>query len=224
MFILGTSVPFALPHLVGPERFAVYVDDSERSEASAWRLYCWNIEASAAVLGAYAALEVGVRNAMHTQLGAMHGRPDWWHAAGLRSNERTHLEEVTVHLDRRKGAGGWGTGHVVAELRSAFWEGLLVNRYHASLWERGLRRAFPHFDGRRGELRARLERLRLLRNRAAHHEPIYARDLQVDHRVMCEIAGYVDPGLRVWIASHSRLPRVVESRARTLAGHRPTRF
>ena len=99
-----------------------------------------------------------------------------------------------------------------------------MNSYHASLWERGLHSAFPAYDGRRGDLRLRLERLRLVRNRAAHHEPIFARDLLVDHSFLCDVAGFIDPDLRELVATHSRLPHVVQNRAATEAGLRATRF
>ncbi|MEV8213321.1 hypothetical protein [Leifsonia sp. NPDC077715] len=190
----------------------------------ALRLYTWNIEASAALLGTASAMEVGVRNAMHHRLTEMFGRVDWWAAAPLRFGELDQVRNAAMYLDRRKGPGAWTTGHVIAELRASFWEGLLVNRYHASLWERGLSTAFPHFTGRRSNLRTRMERLRLLRNRAAHHEPIFARDLQVDYAYLCDVAGYVSPHLHAWIASHSRLPEIIAERPATIAGRRTARF
>ncbi|MFZ7087399.1 hypothetical protein [Curtobacterium sp. RRHDQ10] len=182
------------------------------------------MEVSTAFLGCYAVLEVVVRNAMHDRLVACFGRDDWWAVAQLRVNEAARVQESLRHLDRRMGAGGWSAGHVVAELPASFWEGLLANRYHASLWVPALENAFPNFIGRRSDLKGRLERLRMLRNRAAHHEPIHARDLMVDHRYACELAGYVSSELRAWSASLSRLPEVVANRSATLDGRRAPRF
>lgn len=219
--------PATLPGLdavIGPDRLAPYLTACARDHAAAVRLYCWNVEASAALLGAFAVLEVGIRNTMHDQLSAHWGRADWWTKAPLGSKETDEIADVTGFLDRKRGSGNWSAGHVVAELRVSFWEGLLVNRYHAALWLPALRFAFPQYSGRRGALRERLERLRLLRNRAAHHEPIHARDLMIDHQYMCDLAGFVASDLRTWIASHSRLPSVVNTRALTVAGGRPTRF
>jgi len=129
----------------------------------------------------------------------------------------------TDYLDDRK-PGAWTDGHLVAELKNSFWEGLLVNRLHTALRDPALRKAFPNFAGRRGDLRERLERLRLLRNRAAHHEPIHARDLRVYHRFMCEVGSYVSDDLGTWIVSHSRLPGTIAGRSDTVSGLRPTRF
>ena len=224
MRVLDPSTLPSLIRLIGSDRLAPYLSKQGGDSAQAMRLYSWNVEVSAAILGAYAALEVGVRNAMHDRLCYLFGRAEWWAKAPLSANDRDQIREVEEHLDRRKGPGRWSAGHVVAELKPSFWEGLLANKYHAALWERGLAEAFPHYSGRRSALRERMERLRLLRNRAAHHEPIFARDLTVDHRYMCDLAGFVEPELRLWVESHSRLPSVVAGRVATVGGERPTRL
>lgn len=214
----------ALHTVIGPDRLAPYIAACGADQTRAMRLYTWNIEASSAVLGAFAALEVGVRNAMHTCLARHFGQEDWWEVATLSTNDRAQIEDAIHHLDRKRGRDRWRPGHIVAELKVSFWEALLANRYHAALWTPALRGAFPNFTGRRGELRAQLERLRMLRNRAAHHEPIHARDLAVDHRYMCIVAGSVSADLRMWVATHSRLPMIVAARSDTIHGSRRTRF
>lgn len=214
----------SLPSIVSTSRLTPYVASCNGAADEAIRLYSWNIEAGAAILGASAALEVGVRNAMHRELTTGWGQEDWWNAAPLAVKEIDQISEVCGYLTRRRGAGAWFAGHVVAELKASFWEGLLANRYHQALWVPALQHAFPTYQGRRGDLRNKMERLRLLRNRAAHHEPVHARDLTVDHRYMCELAGYVSPDLMTWVASHSRLPDVVANRVATVTGQRHTRF
>ncbi|NQX36432.1 hypothetical protein [Herbiconiux sp. VKM Ac-2851] len=219
--------PAVIPSLVKvirDERLAAYATACHGDAARSIRLYTWNIEASAALLNAFAPLEVGIRNAMHNSLVQHFQRTDWWNAASLSRADRAQIDSAIDYLDRRKGQGRWTAGHVVAELKVSFWEGLLVNRYHAALWEPALQKAFPHSPARRGDIRAQLERLRLLRNRAAHHEPIHARDLTVDHRYMCELAGHISPQLETWIAGHSRLPRTVADLVPTLDGTRPGQF
>jgi hypothetical protein len=213
-----------LPRVIATERFTPYLAVCGGDPAQAIRLYSWNVEASAAFLGAYAVLEVGMRNAMHDALIAHAGQSDWWDALPLRDTERDAVDDAVNYLDRRNGTGNWTPGHLVAEFKASFWEGLLSNKNHALLWVPALTNAFPNYTGRRGDLRTRLERLRLLRNRAAHHEPIHARDLTVDHKYMCELAGFIAPSLQQWIATHSRLPSLVQHRADTVAGIRPTRF
>ncbi len=213
-----------LPNHIGAGRLQPYITASGGDTNRAIRLYTWNVEASAALLGAFAALEVGMRNGIHDKLAAHYGQSDWWAVAPLHQKDRDEIEVAADYLDRKRGVGLWSPGHLVAELKVSFWEGLLVNRYHRALWEPALKYAFPRYGGRRGDLRDRLERLRLLRNRAAHHEPIHARDLTVDHRYMCELADFMSTDLKEWVASHSRLPSVIAGRAGTLSGARPSRF
>jgi len=214
----------ALPHVIGAERLAPYLATCGQDASRAIRLYCWNIEASSALLGTFAAVEVGVRNAMHRSLSEHHGRPDWWVDAPLTGQDRAAVVGAGRYLDQRRGSQDWTPGHLVAELPVSFWEGLLANRYHQALWVPSLAGAFPHFDGRRRDVKAQLQRLRLLRNRAAHHEPIHSRDLRVDLQYLCQLAGYVSAELRVWVESHSLLPRVVDGKSASVAGLRATRF
>ena len=57
---------------------------------------------------------------------------------------------------------------------------------------------------------APLDYLRTLRNRIAHHEPIFNRHLAKDHERILEVAGWLSPPIRTWIERHSRLPALLE--------------
>lgn len=166
----------ALPRLLSTDRFGTYLAASDGDQARAVRLYSWNIEVSAALWGPFHILEITLRNALHDRLVARAGRQDWWRSdrVPLRGDHPQRLHEAMAVAGRNHGTGTT-TGHVVAELGFGFWIGLLANRYHQSLWIPTLREAFPGFDGRRRHLHADLERLRKLRNRTAHHEPVFAR-------------------------------------------------
>lgn len=172
-----------------------------------------------------AALEVGLKNSLHRELSAQASSPSWWRHLQFTGGDDDLIDKALDEIEKRK-QNIWTPGHVVAELRFAFWVGLLANRNHARFWEAGLVNAFPHYPTtrRRDYLHESFERLRLLRNRAAHHEPIHARDLMIDHELMCELAGYIDPDLQMWIKTHTRLPTVVAGRNLTLTAARITRF
>lgn len=69
-------------------------------------------------------------------------------------------------------------GRVVAELTFGFWRYLLIARYEHSLWNPAIRAKFSalgHLSGTdsRRQVYDRVENLNYLRNRVAHHEPIY---------------------------------------------------
>jgi hypothetical protein len=57
-----------------------------------------------------------------------------------------------------------------------------------------------------------LDLLRLLRNRIAHHEPIFQRPLQDEHRSILEIVSWISPEMAAWIAHHSTVPSVIAAR------------
>lgn len=67
-------------------RLKRYIRAAHGDARAAERLYWWNIEVSAALLGPLHCLEPALRNALHNALVLHHGRPDWWTAAPL--NER----------------------------------------------------------------------------------------------------------------------------------------
>jgi len=202
-----------------------YINACHGNATSAIRLYVWNIEASAALWGGFSVLEVFLRNAMHRQLAILASREDWWNASAITlHHEQAHMvAKARVFVASSKGPS-YSANDVVAELTLGFWTSLLANRYHQRLWVPALNQAFPHWNGRRGVLQQRLERLRRLRNRIAHHEPIFTRDLALDHADILEILTSIDPAARDWVAAESRLPTVITVKNDTISGIRAPQF
>ena len=76
-----------------------------------------------------------------------------------------------------------------------------------TLWRPALRRAFPHrMPLTRKQAHRPLNAPRQLRNRIAHHEPIFARPLLEDHQRILEVAGWISPAAQSWIKHHSCVP------------------
>jgi hypothetical protein len=74
--------------------------------------------------------------------------------------------------DARRTAGtGAPVGKVIAELTFGFWPSLISKHFHP-LWSASLHKAFPYAHAPRRAVHLRLEVIRRLRNRIAHHEPI----------------------------------------------------
>jgi hypothetical protein len=186
------------------------------------RLYSWNIEVSAAMWGGLSVLEVCLRNALNQRLESMTGRADWWNATGL----VLHFEQEDAIRQALRAAGQTNAplGQVVSNLMLGFWTSLLANRYHQRLWVPALQGAFPRHRGRRSDLHLRLEQLRRLRNRVAHHEPVFNRALASDHGDVLMVLDALDADLRDWVASNSRVPDVLSARAATVEGTRQARF
>ena len=84
--------------------------------------------------------------------------------------------------------------------------------YEMTLWRAALRGAFAHRATlTRRQAHRPLDALRILRNRIAHHEPIFVRDPTADHERVLEVAGWISRAVRTWIEHHSRAPDVIEA-------------
>lgn len=206
-----------LRRLLSAGRLATYVLACNRDREQALRLYAWNVAVASAFWGGFNVLEVSVRNVIHDELTRAAGREDWW-AGRLRLHpfEQQRIADAISAARRAKGAGVL-PGHVVAELSFGFWTGLLANRYHQRLWVPALSLAFPYLVGPRRELHRKQESLRKLRNRIAHHEPIFARDLAADHDRLVSVLSAISPAAVTWVQNNSRVPDVLASRASVVA-------
>jgi len=214
----------AIPALLSLDRHSTYLSATGGDAAQAVRLYSWNVAVSSALWGDFHVLEVTLRNALHEQLSEYAGQDDWWTTPmPLHISEIRRVSEAVRAVSSLKGPAAT-PGHVVADLSFSFWTGLLANRYHQRLWVPALRYAFPHISCTRRDLHRDLERLRRLRNRTAHHEPVFARDLPSDHSKVLRVLGMISPAARAWVAHDTRIPAVLAARHPTVIGQRPTTF
>jgi hypothetical protein len=103
---------------------------------------------------------------------------------------------------------------MVAELPFGFWVSLLGSGadYETRLWRPALRLAFSGYRGRRSVIHLELDATRRLRNRIAHHEPIYRRDLRADHARILRLLEYVSWDYKTWVQEHDRVPAVLTAR------------
>ena len=206
----------ALEASFSSERLSTYFNAARGDRAKALHLYTWNTAISAAFYGPLQGLEVALRNAMHRRLTECYGSA-WYdnHAAGLDTVCLARLADARTEAARTGPAPG--PPQIVAALSFGFWISLLGSggridptgrraNYEMTLWRPALRRAFPHRSPlTRKQAHRPLNGLRKLRNRIAHHEPIFARDLLEDHQRILDVTGWISPGVRTWIEGHSRV-------------------
>lgn len=182
------------------ERFVTYrrltADDD-----SAAALYTANVALSGAFYGPLQALEVALRNAVDHELSSSH--PGWLTGApGLHEAE---LRQVASARDRLTRQGKPHVhGRLVAELMFGFWTALFANAYDTDLWRMSLHRIF-YPRQQRSDVHDALDRLRTLRNRIAHHEPIVQRRLHDDHQRILDLLSWISPEMQDWVGRHSRV-------------------
>jgi len=211
----------ALVASLSPERLATYVAATGGDRARAMRLYTWNTAMSAAFYGPLQGLEVALRNAMHRELTAAYG-PTWYDhpACGFDAGTLNRIAGAKDEL--RRGGYPIDPPHLVAALPFGFWVALLgrggrgaglgmpKRNYEMTLWRPCLHKAFPHARLQRVQAHRPLDYLRTLRNRIAHHEPIFTRHLAADFRSILTVTGWTCPSTRDWIDHHSRVEALLQ--------------
>lgn len=65
------------------------------------------------------------------------------------------------------------SGQVISQLTIFFWKRLFSEQYEPTLWKRSLKKVFPNKTYSRSIIAEELEILYQIRNRLAHHEPVY---------------------------------------------------
>lgn len=153
-------------------------------------------------------LEVCLRNTVHEEMSRTYG-PQWM-TNGLVPFSATSENMITQAMAELARYGqNSGPDDIVAELKFAFWVGLLGPGYDQTLWRKALHRGFRVGGGRARHLvHGRFNAIRRLRNRIAHHEPIFLRDVIRDHIEILEGIGWMCADTSAWAAHHSRLPDV----------------
>lgn len=142
--------------------------------------YFWNMNLAKALFPALHAVEVALRNTVHTTLTNRYRTQEWWrqpYALG-----RNQLDTITkIEVDYQRDHGKAITpGRLVAALSFGFWTTILSQPYESRLWRYKnyilIDQAFPHRGNvPRHDIHQRFNDIRLLRNRVMHHEAIYDR-------------------------------------------------
>ncbi|WP_061291664.1 Abi family protein [Herbidospora cretacea] len=194
-------------------RMSEYLLRCGGDHVAALRLHCWNTEISEALYGPLQYLELATRSSMTARLCSHFGRNDWWDDPRANLN-RVAQDKVSGVKDQAARGAAFRPLTITESLSFGFWVSLLGrgNDYEKHLWRPALHRAFPHWGGNRSGLHKKLDYLRVLRNKIAHHAPIHHRHLLADHLGIIECLGYIDPGLARMVGRHSRFPEVLARR------------
>lgn len=209
-----------LPDVISAPRFATYLKAMGNQKEQALALYEWNLEISAAFLVPLQICEVGVRNGIVEAVEKVHGANWPWSNGFIRS---LPVPKISWHYnpqnDLRNVAGRMPTaGKVVAELKFAFWEKTFTKGQDARLWIPHLRTVFPgvsttvQIPTARANAFAALQAIRELRNRIAHHEPIFTRHLLTEYDRLHEVISWRNPTAAAWMESIQRVKALIQKR------------
>jgi hypothetical protein len=198
----------ALERTITRVRLGKYLEAKGNDWDAALKLYEDNMKLSESFYVPLQCLEVCLRNCIHEQMSNVHGA-DWLQKGPLSPDSKLMVNEALAEL---KDKSNLSPGDLVAELKFAFWVGLLGPHYDATLWRNALYKAFLARTGqRRSIVHRRMNALRRLRNRVMHHEPIFDRSLDQMHNEIIEAIGWMCRETEAWVAHHSRYQAVATS-------------
>lgn len=137
-------------------------------------LYEWNANLSSDFLFPLHIYEVVLRNAISEAIAKRYGT-DWpintvFQNSLAYKNKRELLSIVSNNYQ--------GLGKVLPELKLSWWEEMLTRRHDGRIWNVHIQTAFPNADNlTAAQIRTLLKEacfvIRKIRNRIAHHEPIF---------------------------------------------------
>ncbi|HEX8244759.1 MAG TPA: hypothetical protein VF541_14730 [Longimicrobium sp.] len=235
----------ALERSLSAQRLAAYRLPADRDETDGLARYLWNVALTSAMQPAVHALEVTFRNELSRAAAKLtegrrfrYGRiPSWLDAVPtmLLPHEAEKVERAKRQLggDPRSQT----EGHLIGKLDFGFWVALCREPYADTradgprLWPRALQLAFarrPANVTTRAEIFHRFDRIRVFRNRLAHHEPVWDRDYLREHEHVVESLAWMSPKLADAVRATSpaaetfrRGPAAYRPHAETLLGTGP---
>lgn len=195
--------------LSGP-RFRPFQDATNGGHDAAVALYVWHAELVAAAFEIIQHFEVILRNAIDATLGSTQPQEplkDTW-LMDFDTLQPGGIKQVITAIERLERGTQITRARVVAGVPFSFWSGLFGRPYD-EIWRDRLHNAFPHGPGRRKDLPPRMLRVRLFRNRLAHHDSILGQDIDAIHEDILTITGWTDPAARVWLEGRSQVTVVL---------------
>lgn len=193
-------------------RYARFLEAGGGMHGRASELYELHTALSVELWGLLRGFEVLLRNSIDAALGD--GQPQtpiegtWMLDFGVLHPEG--VKQVIVAIQRLERGKAITRGRVVAGLSFSFWSDLFGRRYE-DLWRRHLRHAFPRASVTRKALSVRLQQLRRLRNRIAHHDSLLDQNLVARIDDMLAIAAWIDPEAREWLSGQSNALELANS-------------
>jgi hypothetical protein len=179
--------------------------------------YFWDIDLAEALVPSLHAVELAVRNSMHSALSRENGSDMWFYKPGLLRS--TQLEMLASGLEKLARKRRDATAdRIVSALPFGFWVSLLTGPYEQALWQPNsyhlLFEVFPHAGAiTRKQIHTRLDHIRDLRNRVFHHQHIWDRpDLQGEHDQIHKVIEWISPSLKKAVQAVDDFPAIYVGR------------
>ena len=176
------------------ERLIPYRQSAENNPIVPLARYLWNMALGESLYPGLQTLEITLRNSLHQAVMADRGTENWFEKV-LDTQDKPALEEIKNRINNH--GIPLTAGQIIANSDFGFWIRLINSRYENILWPALLRDVFPSMPNRirtRRTVSKRMNRIRAVRNRVFHYEPIWNRtNLGQMHDEMLETIGWINP-------------------------------
>ncbi|MFT8814775.1 Abi family protein [Acetobacter fabarum] len=219
-----------LERTLSPSRLAPYLTKVAGDKQLALKFYLWNARLSKAFLYPLHVAEITIRNAMHGALSKIYGGPTW-----ILYNQTTSMPQSRQFVLTSESQNAWNIAHrrliarrkkqnnsspitpddMVAALTFDFWSNLFRFDYDREWFQPGLLKdVFPNLPNNFGrpDVQRRVAIVNDLRNRIAHHEPIYNDgNISGYNDKILELIGWRCEFTKKWVHAHSTVVAVLRA-------------
>jgi hypothetical protein len=199
-------------------RLARYMREAGGNLEYALELYRWNAALCQSMYWPTQTAEIVTRNGICRTLEKRYG-VDWSRNPKFRASCKTKdIENLDKTVSRQKierRTAMPSTDQIVADLSFGFWVSLLTTHYAVPLkWPAFVSLSFPGAakGTRLDAARTLAEDVRLLRNRMAHHEPIFHLDLTRYHRSVTLLTKWASPAAHEFVSQSCRFATIFADR------------
>lgn len=213
----------AIRQALSPARLSTFeqhqvAPGKQLTQEEALQLYTWNVQVSSALLNPLHICEVAIRNTVAEAIETRFG-PRWpWSSGFERSlpnpqrgyNPRRNLQDARSNQQT--------TGKVIPELNFVFWQRMFTSRFDQRIWQNQIQTLFPNAPSHATESQIRnmayseLDKIRGLRNRIAHHEPIFSRNLLDDFQRIEELIRWRCDETANWMLRNQQAKKLIQAR------------
>jgi hypothetical protein len=216
--IMTAELTAAFERTMSPERWRTYRFAAGFRQDLALGLYLWNAAIGQSFHFPLQAVEVALRNVIHTALSAKYGA-NWCFTDACRAMIGPRMVndlEKAEQRHRKIYAQTPSTPQLLASLSLGFWVALLRRPYHVALWDGQIITAFPHLepDKTLADVSKVGTAIQDLRNRIFHQEPLIGHNLSQHYGDILKMLGWICDDTRQWVRQHSSVPRVIRERPR----------
>lgn len=184
--------------LLSEARLAGYTTEYAKTKSNdPLAMYMWNMHLSESLYPLLQTVEVALRNAINESVAERYKDQAWLLGVQVLDTSdviivQKRKEKLALHLKNPP------VGKIIADLNFGFWTGLLETKYELKLWRtKIIYLAFPYLDQAhrtRKNISRVFYKIKHLRNRVFHHEPIWHwQDLMIQHDLILEAISWMDP-------------------------------